>query len=636
MPNLWHCEMHFVSSDPSGRAYHCGLRPIIMTRPVARSTCKDWRDLVRRLQDPGDSDIHIYARQRPPEFSWKLVRSQKHIPGILHLDRVSTLTQYLPPPPPTSDRSGYEVLYRSPIDILNDDALLEIFNHLRLDDERGWDLQLQWSKLSHICRRWRSLIFGSSSYLKIHLPILKWTSIIPMVTQFPPLPLVIDCKAETRIGGISMFTMYELWLLFALEHRDRMRHIALQASPQDWHQLFVYMHGPFQRTEYLSLASTATEDTAKLTLPESFMAPNLRHLTLTGIGLSKGLPLLASTVALVTLKLCRIQHFSPEDLVTRLQRMPHLKELSIDFSTPFLRPNTGGELMQTPISVVSLPALKQLEFHGVAAYLDSLVSRINAPVLEQLTITLFNQASFTLPHLSQFMNTAEELRHPISSVLLDHEAVSIAISHHEPPFEDVFNLRVRCSQFNWQINSAAQICAALLPILSIVEELTLDSYGYVSHWHFMLQGADAVTSAVWRDLILPFKRVRKLSFSHVLWSGLSTALHLDGEGPGSFLRRLLPELQTLEIKPRIQHPSETLAQFTNLLPLERVVVPTSQLELEAIDWPDSLISLPDSDESSSSYVSSMRRNWLRRTIRVVNRVRNLKRLVPRILSGSLR
>ena len=469
----------------------------------------------------------------------------------------------------------------------------------------------------------------------MRLPVLNRASLVPMLTHFPPLPLIIDCEADTRTGRTTTSAVNEFWLPFALEHRDRIHHITLQASPQRWRQLFVPMNEPFQRVEHLSLASTAKVDTVKLTVPESFMAPNLRHLILTGIGLPKGLPLLASTVALVTLKLCRIQHssyFSPEDLVTCLQRMPHLKELSIDFSTPFLRPNTGGELMQTPISVVSLPALKQLEFHGVAAYLDSLVARIDAPVLERLTITLFNQASFTLPHLSQFMSTAEELRQPISSVLFDREAVSIAIRHHEPPFEDVFNLRVRRRLFNWQIDTAAQVCSALLPVLSIVEELTLDSHEYVSP--FGLQGAVASAVPVWRDLILPFKHVRKLNISHVLLSKLSISLHDNDETPGSFLHRLLPKLQTVEIEPRSQHQNETLSQFLNARPLGRAVVPTLRWGLGTIDRSGSIISLSDSDENSVSHVSSVRRNWLRRTIRVANGIRNLKRLVPRLPSGS--
>jgi len=450
-----------------------------------------------------------------------------------------------------------------------------------------------------------------------------------MLTHFPPLPFVIDCKAETRIGRKTPSAMNELRLLLALKHHDRIQHIALQASPRDWRPLFVHMNEPFRRTEHLSLTSTTM---VKLTLPESFMAPNLRHLTLTGIGLPKGLPLLAST--LVTLKLCRIQsssYFSPEDLVTRLQRMPHLKELSIDFSTPIFRPNTEGELIQTPIPVVSLPALKQLEFHGRAAYLDRLVSMIHGPALGRLTITLFNQASFTLPHLSQFLKTAEELRHPISSIFFDREAVSIAIRHHEPPFEDVFNLRVRCRRLNELINSAAKVCGTLLPVLSIVEELTLDSDENVCR----SGQRDAVASAVWRDLILPFKHARKLSISHVLWWELSIALLHDDEGPPSFLCRLLPKLQTAEIEPEIQHPNGTSPQFINARPLGLVVLPTSALE--AIDRSGSIISLPDSDENSASHVSSVRswpRSWLRRTIRFVNSVRNLKRLLLRFRSGS--
>jgi len=329
--------------------------------------------------------------------------------------------------------------------------------------------------------------------------------------------------------------------------------------------------------------------------------------------------------------------------------MPHLKELLIDFSTSTPRPNTEGELMQTPIPVVSLPALKQLKFHGIAAYLDSLVSRISAPVLERLMITLFTQGPFTfhhppflmsvaaelsgltLPHLSQFMSTAEELRHPAFSIFFNREAVSIAIRHHELPFEDVFNLRIRCRRFDWQIKFAAQVCGTLLPVLSVVEDLTLDSYEYFSQFGRQ----DAVTSSVWRDLILPFKNVTKLNISHVLWSELSTALHHDDEGPESFLHQLLPKLQITEIKPGIQHLlNDPIAQFSNAHPLGRVVVPTSRRRLGTIDRSGSIISLPDGNEDSTSKAPSMGRNWLQRTIRVVNRVQNLKRFVPRFPTGS--
>ncbi|KAH9953026.1 hypothetical protein BC827DRAFT_195423 [Russula dissimulans] len=607
MPNLWHCKTRFVSPDPSDQVYSLCLRPIVTVLPVARWACKDWRDLVRRTQGPGDSDLHIYARQRPPGFYWKL---------------------YQPPQPPTSERPGYEVLYRIPINILNDDTLLEIFNHCRLGDEQGWDLQLQWGKLSHVCRRWRSLIFGSPSYLKIRLPVLSRTSILPMLNLFPPLPIIIDCKVSTRIANTTTSPMIMLWLPFAPVHRDRIHHIAIQASPQYWRQLLVHMNEPFQKLEYLSLASTATLDPAKLILPESFMAPNLRHLNLIGIGLPKGLPLLASTVALVSLKLCRIQLFSPEDLVTRLQHMPQLEELSIDFRFLTHRPITDGALIQTSIPVATLPSLKQLEFHGFAAYLEGLVSRTNAPALERLTITLFNQASFTLPHLSQFMNTTEGLKHPISSILFDREAVSIAIRHREPPFEDVFNLRLGYSWFNWQINSAAQICGTLLPVLSIVEELTLDSHECLRR----LRWLDAVTNAtMWRDLILPFKHVKKLSISRALWLELSTALHPDNERPELFLHRLLPSLQIGEIKSGIQHQIERF--IINARPLGPVVL-TPLRGRETIDRSGSIISLSDSDEDSTSHVSSVRRNWPQRTIRIVNFVRNLRRLVPRFPTGS--
>jgi hypothetical protein len=60
---------------------------------------------------------------------------------------------------------------------------------------------------------------------------------------------------------------------------------------------------------------------------------------------------------------------------------------------------------------VILPNLRQFSFRGASAYLELLVTRISAPVLNELHIILFNQLSFKfpVPRLSQFMHTSENL-----------------------------------------------------------------------------------------------------------------------------------------------------------------------------------------------------------------------------------
>jgi hypothetical protein len=54
-----------------------------------------------------------------------------------------------------------------------------------------------------------------------------------------------------------------------------------------------------------------------------------------------------------------------------------------------------------------LPSLKNLQFKGVGAYLESLVAQIRVPLLEQLWIVLFNQIAFALTHLSHLINITE-------------------------------------------------------------------------------------------------------------------------------------------------------------------------------------------------------------------------------------
>ena len=107
-------------------------------------------------------------------------------------------------------------------------------------------------------------------------------------------------------------------------------------------------------------------------------------------------------------------------------------------------------------------------------YLEDLLARISSPLLQRCDITLFNQLNFTLPHLSHFTRTTESLRHPFASVVFNQEGVSFVAGSHDEFIDETFSLRVSCKPFGWQIDSATQICGALLPVVSTVEGLTLD------------------------------------------------------------------------------------------------------------------------------------------------------------------
>ena len=84
-----------------------------------------------------------------------------------------------------------------------------------------------------------------------------------------------------------------------------------------------------------------------------------------------------------------------------------------------------------------------------------------------------------------------------------------------------FNLHVTYKQFDWQIDSSAQICGALSTRLCGIEEHTLEFevQREPAEWQ-----DDTVDGATWRELLEPFTEVRKLHKCQVLAWELSCAL----------------------------------------------------------------------------------------------------------------
>src|ERR1700730_720026 len=90
----------------------------------------------------------------------------------------------------------------APIHNLDDDSLLNVFYfcrpHVPQEDENGrlhvgnlvgehW-----WYKCVQVCQRWRYLILGSASYLRLALLYTRGTPIADMLLHSPPLPLIIN------------------------------------------------------------------------------------------------------------------------------------------------------------------------------------------------------------------------------------------------------------------------------------------------------------------------------------------------------------------------------------------------------------------------------------------------------------
>ena len=414
------------------------------------------------------------------------------------------------------------------IHLLNNDLLLGIFDCYRLDEDNGWNVRLGWCKLSHVCQRWRHLIYEYAFHLGMHIKCTNGSPIVGTLDHLPPLPLFVDYR-QTGPGFTMLTEQDELGIYHALRLRDCVHHIDLKLPPSILHRVFVLLNGQFPILEHLSLTFPAiSKNSLPLTLPKAFLAPNLRHLSLPGISPPRRLQFLTSTVSLVTLELSNIQittYFRPRLLVARLRSLPQLKELYIGFSIPIPRPSTEREMLGEQGDPVTLPNLKYFWFKGVSAYLEYLVAQIRVPLLERLGITLFNQIAFALPHLSRLID-AVAFKLPSASVGFYCDEVYVTTVHDNSKWQS-FSLCVICKPLEWKIECAAQICHALIPALSCVEKISL--YLDYQETPIELRGG-TIDSATWHDLLRSFIAVKELHINNWLLEELARALQVDGVG----------------------------------------------------------------------------------------------------------
>jgi hypothetical protein len=219
--------------------------------------------------------------------------------------------------------------------------------------------------------------------------------------------------------------------------------------------------------------------------------------------------------------------------------MSHLETLSIYFEFSVPNRDIGRQLTHTPIiAPITLPNLHHLLFRGVSAYLEGLVHPITAPHLEKLQIEFFNQLTFSIPRLLQFMNSAENLSFDRASFNFYNDLVSVGVY---PPGETklyALSIAVKCQHLDWQVSSMAQIFNSLSQIFSAVEHLALEHnvHRQSSEEH------NEVDRTEWRKFLRSFRNVKTLRIRNALVKDLSLCLGLeDRELP----LELLPELQEI-------------------------------------------------------------------------------------------
>lgn len=454
----------------------------------------------------------------------------------------------------------------------DDDSLLKVFSLYRpliLDESEAdnnqfldggeWNRERWWFTLVHVCRRWRLLVFESASHLRLSLVCARGTPVADMLAHSPPLPLIIDHLDQHN----DITAADERGITLALQHRDRVRRIRLMKSVPILQKLIIALDGEFPILEYLSIIHQryrrpSIEHNMRLTLPETFRAPHLRHLVLMSFAIPIGSPLLTTMGNVVTLSLNSIPpsaYFHPNALLQRLSLMPQLEILGILFNSHFPSRDIERQLSRTPIiSRAVLPNLRWFGFQGASAYLEALLPRVTMPLIERLQVSFFNQLTYPIPHLQQFMGTAENLRLNTATLtfLLDH--LTVVAYPHKGARMFTLVMAIGGRHLDWQVVSTAQVLQTLKTVFSAVEHLTLE---YKRHL-ISLEWKNEADRAQWRELLGAFDNVKTLLVDAELVEQISHSLRPgDGESPTD----LLPELQELSYPAR--SPEKAFTPFVD-------------------------------------------------------------------------
>jgi hypothetical protein len=430
------------------------------------------------------------------------------------------------------------------IDVLPDIALLEIFdcyvNQAREEEEEDWEQE--WHTLVHVCRKWRTIVLQSPRRLDLRLICTDTTPVKETLAVWPPLPIVIGKYKPTWMDNI----------IVALVHNDRVwRIILLGLTNSQLEEVLAAMQQPFLALTELEMTvgdswkGGLLEDEMPPVVPGSFLggsAPRLQRLNLRRIPFP-GLPkLLLSATGLVTLSILKIPHsgyISPEAMVHCLSTLTRLERLYLGFESPLSRPIRENRRPH-PLAHVALPALIYFRFEGVSEYLEDLVARVDAPLLDGLDIRFFHQLIFDTPQLAQFFARTPNIHPPVEAHIVFSDSHVEVIS--SQTFPRKFALGISCRHSDWQLSSLARACSSSFPQASIptVEHLHICEAGL--RYDRRPRWQDDIEDSQWLEVLHPFTALKHLHVSREFLPSIAPAFQ---ELAAERVTEVLPALQSL-------------------------------------------------------------------------------------------
>ena len=409
------------------------------------------------------------------------------------------------------------------IDELPDDVLLEIFDfYMGVNPYYNTDVEA-WQSLVHVCRRWRSLVFGSASRLNLRLICTPETPARDILDVWPAFPILIR--------GNTFFTSGVDDVIVALEQNNRVCEVSLSGlANRQLQEILVAMQVPFPELTQLRLFSGGG---TLPVVPDSFLggsAPQLLFFQLDGIQFP-GLPkLLSSATHLVCLYLPDIPdsaYISPKAMAALLSVLSSLEELFLGFQ-PQLHLDWEGRPPPPP-KRSAIRTLTHFIFKGFNKYLEDLVAFIDAPKLDRLFITSYSQIYFDGPQLAQFISRTPILEGCGAEVKFDDSFARVGLNFSSKHFE----IGNSCGDPNGQFSFVAQVCNSCLPPLSTIEVL------YIEHRY---RKNDSIKNTLWLELLHSFPAVKNLYLSKDFAPGIVAALK---EVVGT---EVLPSLQNIFVQ----------------------------------------------------------------------------------------
>ena len=438
--------------------------------------------------------------------------------------------------------------------MLPDNVLLEIFCFYREEEEGNAIIYLawKWHLLVHPCRRWRQVVFGSPLHLDLQILCTPRTPAGKDLGIWPSLPIVIDIRHNGGPYDGNFPSSSEDNIVAALELIDRVCKIYIRTLGPDMEKIFTAMQGTFPLLTELLIWSASGNGPV---LPAEFLAPHLQTISLRNI-IFPALPtLLLSTGDLVSLWLediPRSGYISPEAMVVGLAALPRLKDFTIRFQWDTPRPD---RIPPPPLTRILLPALTLFEFKGASEYLEVLVSRIDAPQLNEFSIDYLNQlADVSANQLRTFVDRSvgPRLTQFRNAVLQFHDDLVVwkPNSRANGQLGSSAWIAIRCRGIDWQVSHIAQVLSDLSASLPNAVHLNLDDYLMV--YDPKLAGTDDIE---WLHLLHQFSTVQTLHLSQVLAGHVALAL----EGiPSETVAEVMPSLDSIYLEGQ---PASSIEKF---------------------------------------------------------------------------